>query len=111
MNREQLYREFAELNGIHLHDTYWYDGPRDFKEFKCRICGKTTDKYNLDDPTFPDAKSILEVMMKRDDWFVFASCLCAERILLYIFRPDKLLTDALEWCREHKDDEAYKNNG
>lgn len=83
MNREQLCREFCKLNGIR--------------------CYAWEDEY----PTFPDAKSILEVMMKRDDFSAFMmdkiNCCWADDAIpiLWILDSDKLLQKAVEWCREH----------
>jgi len=101
--------EFAKLNNlwhevIESHD-FGYEGYT-----KCSCGRKDCHKFN---PIFSDAKSILEVMMKRKDWNLFSTCIgsawydgCGytNKIEIgYILNPDKLLTAAIEWCREHKE--------
>ena len=120
-DREQLCREFCLLNGIEWHDVTIEDN----KLSKCS-CGMTGIMARTEcwknNPIFPDAKSILEVMMGREDWNSFSMtigsneyyaknpCLmekvhvlgCLLVDLKYIMDSDKLLQAAVEWCRENK---------
>ena len=95
--------QFAKLNGIEWN---------------------TTDPSHIN-PFFTDAKSILEVMMKRKDWDEFLKIIGWDSInkiiksvkadvldcevtihgvdvmqLEYILNPDKLLDAATEWCEK-----------
>lgn len=98
--------QFCKLNGIE-----WYED-KTTKE-KCK-CGEVTFLSNPADrnPTFTDAKSILEVMMKmikRKDCIDFIEKRVGTRIglipyihLHFILNPDKLLDEAIKFCEEHK---------
>lgn len=103
--------QFCKLNGVCWHD---YTGE---DEFECRICHESLF-LTKDNPTFTDAKSILEVMMKRDDWYVenwkepqgFLWKIGTRDIgtgpimiyLNYILDPDKLLDEAIRFCEKNK---------
>lgn len=66
-------------------------------------------------PDFEDAKSILEVMMKREDWIFFREkigtwdCYGGNNVwqsrinLDYILNPDKLLDEAISWCEKNNE--------
>lgn len=114
MSHEEKCREFAELNNIHWHEVWsqkatTFEGePVTLKGVTCVICGK--EEQNL---TFSDAKSILEVMMKRKDWDTFA-CKYFTTIgnqsgyflyaadLRYTMKPTLLIDACLEWSWEHR---------
>lgn len=113
MTREEMCREFCELNGMH-----WHEDIQDIENGKligypvwvCNCGYRST--FPPPNHTFSDAKSILEVMDKRTDAKLFYANLIysgnVEGIdddgLIpreYILNPDKLLSVALDWCREH----------
>lgn len=104
MNREQLCREFCDLNGIKWHHVTVEDN----KLSRCS-CGLTGCIARIEcpknNPDFPDAKSVLEVMMKREDWRRFQGSLCLFPEVVpveFIMDSDKLLQKAVEWCRERE---------
>jgi hypothetical protein len=89
---------FAKLNGIEKLCNL-ERCPR--VENKCDVCTLPV-KFR-----FTDAKSILEVMMKREDWDSFLSWIDwypqdgqddDQWIKDYILNPDKLLDEAIRWC-------------
>ena len=113
MTREEMCKEFAELNGMH-----WHEDIQDIENGKligypvwvCNCGYRST--FPPPNHTFPDAKSILEVMDKRADAKLFYCSLIyasgydendddgyIDRD--YVLDSDKLLSAALEWCREH----------
>lgn len=85
-------QRFAELNGI--EPTY-----------KFLIGLPSKEIY----PTFQDAKSILEVMMGREDWHEFVPVVGIHHgdegwvyiNIVYIDNPDKLLEVCIKWCESH----------
>lgn len=87
MTHDQLAKEFAELNGIR-----WYEWENSIG---------FTRRPN---PTYSTAESVLEVMMKREDWDSFNRIIGGvtggEKVIAidYIIKPDKLLTAAVTWC-------------
>jgi hypothetical protein len=91
--REQICKEFTEFNGGHWHEIAFPE------------CG-------INNPTYPDAKSILEVMDTRDDGEIFYANLIYSGNIeandddgyiprFYILDSDKLLIAAWNWCREN----------
>jgi hypothetical protein len=74
---------FAKLNGI-----------------KPIMGAYTAGAYQYDYPDF-DAKSILEVMLKRDDWDYFIQVISGRVTSLgwhyWVLNPDKLLDEAVKW--------------
>lgn len=81
--------KFCKLNGIE-----WNAREGHFNDF-------------VGNPKFTDAKSILEVMMKREDWLNFAGSIggynpsrSVKIDLYYILNPDKLLDEAVKWCEK-----------
>lgn len=105
MTREEICKEFCELNGMH-----WHEDIQDIENGKligypvwvCNCGYRST--FPPPNHTFPDAKSILEVMMKREDWKLFITIIVCDLytfIHKFVLSSDKLLAAALEWCREH----------
>jgi hypothetical protein len=98
MNKSE---KFARLNGIEWQEGYtiW---PSEDKANSQGFYPRTHVKGN--NPTFTDAKSILEVMMKREDWNKFYKDKLvwsyAAIQIDYILNPDKLLEEAIKWCEE-----------
>lgn len=103
--------QFAKLNNIHRHE---FEFISDQSGYKCGVCGEKT-KYAYDYPRFSDAKSILEIMQKRDDFGVFICQVGKIKLngeaevnayleIYYILNPDKLLDEAIEWCISHKEE-------
>lgn len=111
--------KFAKLNGIEWH--WWKKDENNY--YYCTCSPKK--RYNISDPrlgynsnpvhnhpTFTDAKSILEVMMKREDWRMFCRTIGTvwhseedyedDICIYYILNPDKLLKEAVKWCDEHR---------
>jgi hypothetical protein len=121
--------EFARLNKIHWHERveipeHEKDGIKYTKHWTCSCRKDLLYFSNLgvhieqSNPTFLDAKSILEVMMKRDDKEQFLAWIgmygqggfecpeASEWIEEYILNQDnKLLTEAIEWCRKEAGNE------
>ena len=114
--------KFAKLNGIHWHD-WIQEGEIDSPIFHCSCSPQKP--YRVSDPrcrcipvhghpTFTDAKSILEVMMKHKKWNMFCRIIgtvefeevnnewANEICLYYILNPDKLLDEAIKFCKENK---------
>jgi len=96
--------KFAKLNGIEWQESYtiW---PSEDKANSQGFYPRTHVKGN--NPSFTDAKSILEVMGRRDDWYKFVDQLAFNSndflykfIEFYIFNPDRLLEIAIKWCEE-----------
>jgi hypothetical protein len=78
--------QFARLNGVKPQRGNYYGGA-------------FHDRY----PLYQDAKSVLEVMMKRDDWEDFILNYDRYEIWLqFILNPDKLLDEAIKWCEVKK---------
>lgn len=93
---------FAKLNGIE-----WNEGKT--KKEKCS-CGEVTFLSNPTDqnPTFTDAKSILEVMENRlEDPWKFIEWISGKVTSLgwtyWVKNPDKLLDEAVSWCERFVD--------
>lgn len=94
MNREQMCKEFAELNG------------GDWQE-------EGSGKY-MDNPTYQHPEEVLEVMDKREDAKLFYAKLmyAGDNVEAidddgyidrdYITEKDKLLITAYKWSMEHK---------
>jgi hypothetical protein len=115
--------EFAKLNNIHWHDVRWENpkGEMFSGNYRCSCGLLSTDKDLYANSTFSHPEEILEVMMKREDYGKFLICGLhgwTESLLYmasgtnkmrmletipieYITVDGKLLTAALEWCREH----------
>lgn len=123
MTHDQLAKEFAELNGIHWHeeasrDEYELDGVRGLYIIIC-ACGKRLSLPEFKDHIkdnrnmFSTAESVAEVMDKRPDGKLFYAKLMYSGNNVeaidddgyidrdYITVKDKLLTVAVEFCREH----------
>ena len=115
--------EFAKLNNIHWHEYVAVGNRPAYKGgWKCE-CGDAIQCSPListgRNPTFSHPEEILEVMMKREDWYIAnwkRPCGFIWKIgmvidvdteiiifhieLEFIINPAKLLTAAIEWCRE-----------
>jgi hypothetical protein len=94
-------QRFAELNNIHWQKDYtiW---PSEDKMDTRGFYPRTHVKGN--NPTFQDAKSILEVMKLREDWnnFLINMGRWVGHIHIdLIFNPDKLLEVCIKWCESH----------
>jgi len=102
--------KFAKLNGIQWHE------PNKRMIDECIACGLSCKVCRDQNPTFTDAKSILEIMMKRKDFYLFLRRLSDIHFgytnninIDYIINPDKLLDASIEWCEE-KINEIYHQN-
>ena len=90
--------EFAKLNEVHWHQGNMYLNRR----FGCSECGS-----NEPNPTYSDAKSILEVCMKWKDYKKFIKKVGGSGMWSwvrteYILNPDKLLAEAITFRKENK---------
>ena len=95
--------KFCRLNGICTGGKINSDGI-------CLYCGECIESHKI--PCFHDAKSILEVMMKRNDFYRWVAvlnglsldeddCLINNAIAIdYILNPDSLLDEAVRWCEK-----------
>ena len=116
-----LAERFAKMNGIEWHDLTHLQGYEytcecgvAYNVFDPRCIDLTIAQHNKNNPTFSDAKSILEVMQKRDDFGDFliqkvgklhlaeSDKLYAYVEIYYVYNPDKLLTEAIKWCEQHQ---------
>lgn len=106
--------QFCKLNGIHWHK-WKITGTHDEGVYYYCKCGQASE-FEPETP-FSDAKSILEVMMKRNDYSNF---LCKVGAIIpidngieiiryieyldifYILNPDKLLDEAILFLEEVK---------
>jgi hypothetical protein len=129
MTNDQIKR-FIELNpqsGLKLHEV------KNAQDDNC-TCGEyfawgwQLQKHIEDsNPTFSDAKSILEVMMSREDYGDFVKLIGSDRVNKTVFiereyqflqvqiygifvidielvlHPDQLFDLALQWCEEHSE--------
>ena len=103
--------KFAKLNGIHWHE-WRIAGTYDGDIFYYCKCGQQSG-HELE-ITFSDAKSILEVMQKRDDFGDFLHTKVGHITtptrneqyayveIYYVYNPDKLLDEAIKFCKENK---------
>ena len=111
--REQKCRELTELNGGCWHEFLSAHDMGNRCSCRC-ICGNLDEHIKANNPSYPDAKSILEVMMKRGDCDLFIEILSdkcrfwgwvpetflTRFISKYIINFENLLTEAVEWSKE-----------
>lgn len=82
---------FARLNGI------------EWSKLQINTDGLNCHRLQPNNPTYADAKSILEVLMDRDDWEEFVPSIgtfvggIAHIHIYYIRHPDKLLEEAVKY--------------
>ncbi len=105
--------KFAKLNGIEWHEYEWVYIDESLRRghYLCEGCGHETMDFQKENPTFTDAKSIIEVMMKREDWDLFSTRIgnawyagngYTNKIdIYYVQNADKLLDEAIKWCEEN----------
>jgi hypothetical protein len=110
--------QFAKLNGIKWHRMSVTDGAR---SCSCGVSGNLETIFqHACNPTFSDAKSILEVMKARNDYRGFVRAVgddfgksgrISEFFIedYYILNPDKLLTEAINWCEQHQKEEVNED--
>jgi hypothetical protein len=112
-------KKFCALNGIEWHEITNLNVP--IFDYLICTCGEklftfeVTPHCNHFNPTFTDAKSIIEVMEKRDDFMDFvnsyavglAYCdrqgkyLGGSIYIEFILNPDELLGKAIMFCQEN----------
>ena len=104
-NKQQIQKaeKFARLNGICIGGKINSDGI-------CLSCGECIESHKI--PTFHDAKSILEEIMKRKGFYRWVAALNGLSLdednhlinnaiaVEYILNPDKLLDEAIKWCKK-----------
>ena len=116
MTHEEMCKEFCELNGIVYIPNYYTTENVNHgymnTGYRNHPFSPTVAIYHEEPHNFKDAKSILEIIDKRQDNKLFYANLIysgnVEEIdddgLIpreYVMDSGKLLSTALEWCREH----------